>query len=265
MNIFLREMKANAKSLIIWCICMFAFVAASMVKYAGISGSEQSMNEILAQMPKSVQSIIGTGTFDLSKASGYYGMLYLYLALMAGIQAVMIGASIISKEERDKTSEFIFVKPVSREKIITSKLSAALVNIMIFNAVTLISSITMVGYYGKGEDVNNYIFKLMVGMFILQIMFILIGTAISALIKKPKVSISISTGILLVMFIVSIAIDINDSLEPLKYLTLFKYFEAKSIMFGEGFQLVFVILSILIIGVCGVVTYTFYRKRDLNI
>lgn len=265
MNIVIREMRANAKSLIIWCIGIFAFVGASMVKYAGISASEQSMNEILSQMPRSVQSIIGTGIFDISKASGYYGVIYLYLALMAGIHAVMIGASIISKEERDKTSEFIFVKPVSRERIITSKLIAALANIIIFNVITLTSSIAMVGYYGKGEDVSNDIFKLMVAMFILQIMFLVIGTAISALIKKPKISISISTGVLLVMFIISIAIDINSSLEFLKYFTLFKYFEAKNLMFGGSFQPVFIILSILIIAATSLITYIFYGKKDLNI
>lgn len=265
MNIFLREMRAHTKSLIIWCIGIFLMIASSMVKYEGLSASGQSMNEILAQMPKSLQSIMGTGGFDVTKISGYYGVIFVYLVLMATIHAAMLGASIISKEERDKTSEFIFVKPVSREKIITSKLIAALVNIIIFNVVTLISSITMVRYYGKGEDINNDILKLMVGMFILQIIFLLIGTAISALSKRPKISISITTGILLVMFILSIAIDINSSLEPLKYFTFFKYFEAKSLMFGGEFQIIFIILSILIMATCSFVTYVFYRKKDLNI
>lgn len=265
MNIFLREMKAHTKSLIIWSFGVFFMVASSMIKYEGLSQSGQSMNEILAQMPKSLQSIMGTGGFDITKISGYYGVVFLYLVLMATIHAAMMGASIISKEERDKTSEFIFVKPVSRDKIITSKLSAALANIIILNIITLVSSITMVKYYGKGEDINNDILKLMIGMFVLQIVFLLIGTAISALSKRPKISISITTGILLVMFILSIAIDINSNLEPLKYFTLFKYFEAKSLMFGGEFQIIFIILSILIIAVCSSVTYVFYRKKDLNI
>jgi ABC-2 type transport system permease protein len=63
----------------------------------------------------------------------------------------------------------------------------------------------------------------------------------------------------------SMVIDIQSKLEPLKYFTPFKYFEAKSLMFGGEFKLTFVFLSILIIGVCSCVTYVFYRKRDLNI
>ena len=64
--------------------------------------------------------LLGFSDLDLSKVSGYYGMLFIYLLLMATIHAAMLGATIIAKEERDKTSEFLFVKPVSRSKVITT-------------------------------------------------------------------------------------------------------------------------------------------------
>ena len=216
-------------------------------------------------MPKSMQAIMGIGTFDLSKASGFYGMLFLYLVLMATIHAVMLGADIISKEERDKTAEFLFVKPISRNKIITSKLLAALVNILIFNIITLVSSIIIVGKYSKGEAVSADIVILMIGMFILQLIFMLIGTAIAAVSKNPKTATSISTAVLLITFILSIAIDINSKIENLKYLTPFKYYEAKNLMFGGGFQWSFVILSIIIISAMLRITYVFYKKRDMSI
>ncbi|KJS86413.1 MAG: ABC transporter, partial [Peptococcaceae bacterium BICA1-8] len=125
MNVFIREMKSNRKSLIIWCIGIFLLIASSMGKYAGLSASGQSMNELLAQMPKSFQAIMGIGTFDLSTPIGYYGVLFAYLVVMATIHATMLGANIISKEEREKTAEFLFAKPVSRNRIITSKLLAS--------------------------------------------------------------------------------------------------------------------------------------------
>ena len=58
---------------------------------------------------------------------------------MATIHAAMLGATIIAKEERDKTAEFLFVKPVSRSKIISFKLLVALVNIVILTIVAAIS------------------------------------------------------------------------------------------------------------------------------
>ncbi|GCD09315.1 ABC transporter permease subunit [Clostridium tagluense] len=265
MNIFIVEMKAQRKGLIIWALGILFMVGAGMGKFVALSSSGQSMNELLNQMPKSMLAIMGIGTLDLSKASGYYGVLFLYLVLMATIHASMLGADIISKEERDKTAEFLLAKPISRNKIVTSKLLAATMNILIFNVITLVSSIIIVGKYSKGEAVSADIAILMMGMLILQLMFMLIGTAIAAVSRNPKTATSISTAILLITFILSIAIDINSKLQNLKYLTPFKYFEAKNLMNGVGFQWSFVILSIIIILVMLCITYVFYKKRDLNI
>lgn len=265
MNIFIRELKANRKSLIIWCIGVVFMVGSGMGKYAGLSASGQSVNDLWAQMPKSLQVILGIGIFDLSTAIGYYGVLFLYLVVMATIHAVMLGSNIVAKEERDKTAEFLFVKPASRNRIITSKLLASIVNILIFNIVTLVSSIIMVEKYSKGEAVRAEILILMVGMFILQLIFLFIGTAVAALSKNPKAATSLSTGLLLITFILSVAIDMNSKIENLKYLTPFKYYEAKNLMFGGGFDVIFVILSVLIITALFTATYVFYKKRDLHV
>jgi ABC-2 type transport system permease protein len=265
MNIFLREMKANRKSLIIWCIGVIFMVASGMNKYDSLYSSGQSMNDLIADMPKSFQAIMGTGTFDLSKVSGYYGVLFLYLLVMATIHAAMLGANMIAKEERDKTTEFLFVKPASRNKILTSKLLAAFVNILIFNLVTFLSSILIVQKYSKGEEVSDDIAILMVGMLILQLLFMVIGTAIASLKKNPKTAASLATGILLITFILSIAIDLNEDIEFLKYFTPFKYYEAKNLMYGGGFDPVFVVLSVVLIVGLSIVTYVCFKKRDLNV
>ncbi len=265
MNVCLREMKAHRKSLIIWSIGVVFLIVSGMGKYAGLSSSGESMNELMAEMPRSLQAIMGTGALDLSTASGYYGVLFLYLMLMATIHAVMLGAHIISKEERDKTAEFLFVKPISRGQIISAKLVAALLNIVIINAVAWISSLLIVGSYSKGESVSGDISITMIGMFILQLLFLVIGTAIAAISKKPKKAASLATGILLITFILSILIDLNDKLDNLRYLTPFKYYEAKNVMYGGGLDVVFTLMSLIMVVALTYGTYLFYRRRDLNV
>jgi ABC-2 type transport system permease protein len=265
MNLFIREMKASRKSLIIWCISMILMVVSGMSKYGGISKSGQSMNDIVAQMPKSVKAILGLGEFDLTKAIGYYGILFLYLILMATIHALLLGANIIAKEERDKTSEFLIVKPISRNQIITSKLSAAFVNIVVLNLITVFTSIKVVANYNKGADETNHIVLLMVGMFILQLMFMFLGTGIAAISKKPKSAVSLGTVVLLVTFFLSMMIDLTSKLEGLKYITPFKYFEAKNVLLDGELDPVFITLSFVIIGILLSITYVFFNKRDMYI
>lgn len=265
MNIFFREMKANRKSLLLWLAGLLFMVVGGMGKFSGAAASGQSMNDLVKQMPRALQAIIGVGTFDLTTVRGYYGMLFIYLLIMATIHAAILGANIISKEQMDRTSEFLFVKPISRSKIITWKLAAATANILIFNIATGILSVVMVNYYEKSESITGDILKLLVGMFILQIMFLLIGTGIAAISKNTKIPASAATGILLATYMLSLGIDMNEKLDFLKYLTPFKYFDAKNLMFGGAFEPVFLVLSIGIIVILLNVTYMFYKKRDLNV
>lgn len=265
MNIFLREMKAHRKSLILWCIGSLLMIVGGMGKFTAAAASGQSMNELVEQMPKAVLTILGLGTLDLSTVIGFYGTIFYYIVIMGAIHAAILGANIISKEERDKTSEFLMVKPVSRNKIITSKLSAAFANILIFNVVSLIFSIVSVEQYGGGENLTGNILTMMAGMLVLQVMFLLIGTGIASISKNPKAAASLSTGIILAVFIIDRCIELSENLDVLKYFTPFKYFEAKSVIEGKGFDIVFIILSAVIILSMLYVTYTFYKKRDLNI
>ncbi len=265
MNVFVREMKAHRKSLIFWCLGMLFMIIGGMGKYSYYSESGQSMTELIASIPKTLRAILGFGDFDVTKASGFYGMLFLYLLIMVTIHASMLGANIIAKEERDKTTEFLMVKPVSRSRIITEKLLAALTNVLILNLVTLSLSISIVGKYSHGEDITGDILILMAGAFILQVMFLFIGTGIASISKNPKSSASIATTVLLIAFILSIVTDMNSNLEGLKYITPFKYFNAAHMMYGGGFDPVFVFLSFVIIAAMVCVTYVFYKKRDLNV
>lgn len=265
MNLFTREIKANRNSLILWCIGIIAMVAAGMGKYAGYSGSGVSINEIMNIFPKSLLSILNISSFDLSTALGFYGVLFLYLILIATIHAVMLGANIIAKEEKDKTAEFLLVKPVSRYKLISSKLLAALFNIAILNIVTFIASLLSVNYFNKGDEILADIIMLMLAMFFLQLIFMSIGTLLASVSKKPKTAASTATGILLATFMLSIIANMHQQLENIKYFTPFKYFEAESIILAGGFNPIYIILSILIIGLSLAGTYGFYNKRDLKI
>ncbi|MGF3102819.1 ABC transporter permease subunit [Rossellomorea sp. DUT-2] len=264
MNVYIREMKAHRKSLIIWCIGMIALIGSGMGKFAGFSSSGQSMNELMAQMPKSLQAFLGVGSLDMSTASGFYGVLFLYILLLSTIHATMIGATIISKEERDKTIEFLFVKPLPRKKIIGIKLLAALTQVGILSIITWSASLLIVGRYSEGESIISDIGITMFGMLILQVLFLVIGTAIAASTKKPGKAATLAAGVLLVTFILSFAIDLSEKIEGLKYFTPFKYFEAKTVMDG-GLELMFVGISVVLIGVLAVFTFILYDKRDLNV
>ena len=268
MNIFIREMKANRKSMIIWGFGVLFMLASGMAKFSAYSSSStpgQSMNALIDKFPKILKAIFGIGSFDLSTAMGEFAVMFFYLVLMATIHASMLGAGIISKEERDKTTEFLFVKPVSRNNVITAKLLAALANIAIFNVVTLIFSLAIVGKYANiGEAIAANMIKLMLGMFVLQLLYLTIGMGIAAVAKNPKSATGVATGVLLTTFMLSIIVEMSEKMSILRYLTPFEYFDAKNIL-NNSVEPVYFVLSVIIIAFLIGFTYGGFRKRDLKV
>lgn len=264
MNVFFRELKSHRLGLIFWSLGMVALVGSGMAKFAAYSTSGQSISDIIAQFPKAFQIVFGLSGFDLSKASGFFGLLFIYIVLMGTVHAVLLGSDLITKEERDRTAEFLFVRPISRNKVITAKLLAGLFNLIIFNLVTTVSSLYFVNYFNKGGPVNHDILVLMAALFFLQLIFFAIGASVASRSKKPKGAASFATAVLLATFILSFLINLNDKLDILKYFTPFKYFEAKILIESGNLGLGYVTLSLAIIGVLTAATYYFYAGRDLT-
>src|SRR5574340_1291305 len=258
MNIFRRELKAHRWGLLFWSIGMFFLVLSGMAKFAAYEQAGQSAAALMAGLPKSVQVIFGLSGFDLTKASGFYGVLFLYIAVMGAVHAVLIGSGLISKEERDRTSEFLYAKPVSRPRAITAKLLAGLANLIVLNLVTMASSFYFVGYWGKGEDVGREVMLLMAGLFFLQLVFFSLGALVAATASRPKLAPGRATSVMLVAFVLYYIVNLDEKLDFLKYFTPFKYFDAAVLMSEGRLDPVYVAISVAIIAIAVVGTYRFF-------
>lgn len=264
MNIFFRELKSNRKALIIWSVCMMLLVVSGMGKFTAYSSGGAS-SAVFDTLPKTMRVILGLGDFEVTKISGFFAFLFPYLEITLAIHAALLGSGIIAKEERDKTTEFLIAKPVSRKVIITSKLLAALVNVVILNIVSLLSSFAIVASFDTGENITGEILVLHVIMFIVQLIFLTLGSLLSAYLRKPKLSGSIATNILLLGFIISKITDLVDYLDVLNLFSPFKYFDLKRVVDGEGISVIIALLSIALATVFTFFTYFYYQRRDLNV
>ncbi len=265
MNIFLRELRAHRWGLLFWSLGMIAMVGSGMAKYAGYKTAGQSVQAIFAGIPKTVQVVFGFSGFDLAKASGFYGVLFLYIAVLAAVHASLLGANLISKEESDRTSEFLYTKPISRGRALTAKLLAGLTMVVFLNLVTWLSSVYFVGYFGKGESVGNEILLMMEGLLLLQLIFFAIGAVVAGIVRRPKSAPSIATSIMFLTFLLYYLVNLKDSLNVLRFLSPFKYYDAAVLLKDGGLDPVYVALSVAIVAVAVFGTYYFYTERDLSV
>lgn len=264
MNIYRRELKAHRKPLLIWSACMLFLVAAGMGKYSSQLGTGLNINDLMQTMPAALQKFFGLGVLDLSVAVEYFGVLFTYIALVAAVHAAMLGAEIVSKEERDKTAEFLMAKPVSRARILTAKLAAALTNVLALNLFTAAGSFGVLNYYSQGAPFAGRWGMLMAALLAVQAFFLATGVFFASLTGKHSLATGAATGLLLLLFVIFVITDIFGRTDFLRYLTPFKFFDAKVLMAGK-YENIYTLITVLCVAAFVFFAYRFYRRRDLKV
>lgn len=264
MNIFLRELKANLKSLVIWIVVVALLIMISAAKFSAFVNDPETA-KLLDALPKAMLDAFSMRAFNLTTLSGYYGLMFIYFALMASIAAAMWGSDIISKEERDKTVEFSLVLPVSRGRVITAKALAALVNCVVFVLAIWAVSLVAVRQYNPDQAFFSFLRLEMEAMFVIELIFLAVGLFLGCAMKQYKLSASIAVAIILVTYFLSIVTSVQANLDWLKYLSPFKYFDASELFRVGRMDASYLIISAGIILVCVVGAYLSYDRRDLYI
>ena len=264
MNIFLRELRANLKSLLIWSAIIGLLIVMAAAKFSGFSGDPE-MVKMLDSMPPELLKALSMRGFDLTTLTGFYGIMFIYFGLMAAIAAAMWGSDSISKEERDKTVEFSLVLPVSRSRVVTAKALAALVNCIAFVLITWALSIVATRSYNPDQAFYDFLALEMKAMFMLALIFLSVGLLLGCAMKQYKRSGSTAVAIILITYFMSILTSLNEDLDPLKYFTPFKYFDAAELYRNAGMSTNYLLISGVIIVACVAAGYWFYNKRDLYI
>ena len=264
MNIFFRELKANVKSLVIWCVITALLIIIAVAKFSAFIG-DTSMLAIIDSMPKPFLDAFNLRAFNLTTLTGFYGLMFIYFSLMGAIAAAMWGSDMISKEERDRTVEFSLVLPVSRSRVVTAKVLAALVNCIAFVLFTWIISIVAVRQYNPDAAFHRFLALEMQAMLMIELVFLAVGLLLGCAMKRYKYSGSTAVSIILIAYFLYIISGMQENLEFLKYFTPFKYFDAVDFLQSGGLDGFYLLLSAAIIVVSVIAAYWVYNKRDLYI
>ncbi len=264
MNIFLRELRANFKSLLIYSLIVILLTIVGFAKYQAYADNPE-MLALLDSMPKAMLDAFNMEAFNLTTLTGFYGVMYTYYALILGIAAIMWGSDIINKEERYKTVEFLLVLPVTRSHVVTSKSLAALVHNILLLAITWGTVRLVSRPYHPGVEFLTFLNKSALGLFILQLVFLTVGLFLGVAMKEYRRVGSVAIAVILLTYFFSITSVLNEKLAFFKYLSPFKYFDAGALYRNGHYASLYLALSAPIIVVSMVGAYVAYNRRDLYV
>lgn len=263
MNIFLHELKAYRKSTIIWSISLILIVALFMSLFPAFTKDVDEFKKLLEGYPEPLRKAVGMDLNNLFTILGFYCYALTFITLCAAIQAMNIGTSIVSKEVREKTADFLLTKPVTRSKVMTAKLLAALGSIIITN-ILYFAGASFMAIQVKTDDFSfNTFFLLSLTIFFIQLMFLTMGVIISVLVRKIKSVLTVSLATVFAFYFLG-AISATSGDEAKRYISPFKYFDTAYIMekssYEASFLMVGAVIMILFIGA----SYIIYTKKDIQ-
>ncbi len=265
MNIYKRELRSELKGILYWILGTGLMLFASMSSFPMMTGSGVDMTEFMDAMPKSLMALFGMNDLDVTSTLGYHGILMYYVILAGIIYAAMLGVRILSKEELFKTSEFLLTKPRSRKSILTSKIFAGTTLILVFVLMVYLTSIISLEVFGEPVPYHSELFKEIISLLMLMLLFYSFGIMAAALLSKPKTSSNITLTVVFTTFLLAIFYDLLDSPIYLRIVTPFRYFPLVEMIETNTLSFIYILITLLLIIGMGLVSYISYNRRDMNI
>lgn len=264
MNIYIHELKANFKFILIWLFITLALSSIMLFSYLSFSSDIDNLKHLLDNMPQSVQLMFGLNIQNITSVIGYYSSVSLTIILICtSIEAMILGFTIVLKETNHKTADYIYSKPISRINLITSKIFSAISLIVFSNVIYIIVTLLEVIYISNYRASGNIDFKLFflisIIPLLIQLIFFALGFVLSSLFKKTKAYIAISMGVCFAFYTLS---SFGD--EKFKAFMPFKYFDTTYILNNSKYEIKYLFLTISLIIVFTAISYIVYNTKDIE-
>jgi len=263
MNIFARELRAHRIGLIAWSVGIFLLMWTSMVKFQTLTIDTSATNALLKQVPDTIKTIFGMNGLEATTLAGYFGICFLFLAMLLAVHAALLGTGLLTAEPLNKTTEFLYTKPVSRRRIVTFKLLSGLLQLAILWLVSYAVCWGSIALYSSMTGFETTLAVFMAAAAIMQITFFSIGMAVAAVLRSASGAGKLLTGLVFASYALSLVSQL-DGYGWLHYASIFRYFDAVDIINTNTLKLHYVIVCLAVSVVALGVVYIRYPQRDLT-
>ncbi len=264
MNMFLYEVKSLRRSMITWSLSLLALAALYLSIYPSMAQDAEDFKKLIESYPEAILAMLGINPEYFTSLLGFYSMIFTFVILCGAIQAMNLGVSILSKESRERTADFLLVKPVSRSSIVSAKLLASLTTVAGTNIIFIGLSTLMAALQDTENFSPKLFFMINLSMLFVQIIFIAIGMLVSVFFKKIKNVLPISLGFVFGFYLIGALLitDMDNKAERL--LSPFKYFDITYIINNGSYETMYLIVSLIIVTICIAASYIIYNRKDIH-
>lgn len=261
---FKRELKVNFKSFIIWNIILLSIFLLVYLMYPSIVSSNNidMINELMKVFP---EEVLIAFNMDISSMDSAFGWLksegFVFVLLIIGCYAGILGSNILLKEESDKTIEYLNSLPIKRNDIVKTKAITGLIYIILM--VVIIGIFNYIGLILSGDfDKKQYLLLSITPIFSSTVIYFLC-LFLSTFTHKTKKMLGLSLAIVMISYILQTLSAMSESVEFLKYFSVFTLADIRNVILNISINPIMIIISTILSVLFYILTMINYNKKEL--
>ena len=261
MTLVRHELKQSRISLIVWTLSIASLLAVCVFLYPSMKNEIDAVSEMFSSMG-SFTAAFGMDKVSFGTLTGFYVVECGNIVGLGGaFFAALCGISVLAKEEKEHTAEFLMTHPVSRWRVVTDKLIAVIFQLVILNVAVYLTAVVSIALIG--EDIPWKELNLLhLAYFFLQVETATVCFGISAFLRRSGMGIGL--GIAMLFYFLNLVANITEEADFLKYITPFGYAEGADIVnsLSVNGEMLAVGVAFTVAGI--VISYVKYCKKDLR-
>ena len=227
MTMIRHELRQGRISFLIWTISIGFLLAVCIFLFPEMEGEMDGMNEMFSSMGSFTEAF-GMDKISFGTLTGFYAVeCGNILGLGGAFFASLCAVSVLAKEEKEHTAEFLFTHPVSRLRLVVQKLAAVSIQVILLNLVIFLLAIACIALTGESLPWKE-LRLLHMAYFLLQLELVGLCFGISAFLRRG--SIGVGLGIAVLMYFLNLIANIAKQAEFLKFLTPFGYADGAQVV-----------------------------------
>ena len=256
-----HELRRGRLAFIIWSGVLSFILAVCVFVYPQMKSEMAQLSDAVSSMGALTEAF-GMDRMDISTLLGYYAIecgntLSLGGALFAALTAV----NMLSKEERDRTAEFLLTHPITRTRVVWEKLAALFIEILLMNLA--IAAVSALSVLIVGEEILwKKFFLIHLAMLLLQLEIAGICFGISAFLRGGSAAIGL--GVAVLFYVMNLFANITEKAEFLKWLTPFAYCDGGSIVADGKLDWPKVAIGLGIAAAAVIAAFWYYPRKDIH-
>ena len=259
-NLMLHEIKSRWIAILAWGVGLFLFGTLYITIYPEVAAEMQSLADL------EIYKVMGMslGTFEGFIAS----VVLVFVPILLGVYCIISSTAALAGDEDRGTLEGIVAMPLHRWQILTAKTLAIIIVAVLIMVLAGIGNAAVLAAVSRTTEINVTpleLFAALITSLPLALAFITMGFFLGALLPNRRIAVFVMTIYFIAAYFGKNVGEMVESLEGIKYVSLFYYYNTSASVFTDGIKLSDSLVLLAVAVVFFGLTILCFNKRNITV